>query len=134
MTEEAMALIRKQKRRQRMRRLRQENGGKTRAEYLSASLTQTKPWLALGISRSTWERRRRRDASACPINLTKAEHGPASAGKCEVSKEVSQEVCDRLPTPTPAGQTQTYADPWAEEAEWMASWADADSYQEQRAA
>ena len=32
---------------------------RTRAEYLAASLTTSKPWEANGISRRTWERRRR---------------------------------------------------------------------------
>jgi len=98
MTEKAMELLRKQKKRARMRALRQENGGKPRAEYLAASLSQTKPWLAEGISRRTRERRR-----------VKAEHELATASECLVSKQVSKEECGRLPTPTLAGQTGTYA-------------------------
>lgn len=35
----------------------------TRAEYLAKSLSRLEPWLAEGISRRTWERRRRKDAA-----------------------------------------------------------------------
>jgi hypothetical protein len=116
MTEAAMALIRKQKRRQRERLRRQLNGSKPRAEFLAASLSQIKPWLALGISRRTWERRR--VASPCPVNLSMAERRPASAGVPIVS---NTEECGRLPTPTPAWQTQTCANnllPW-DDYEWL---------------
>jgi hypothetical protein len=99
MTEKAMELLRKQKKRARMRALRQENGGKPRAEYLAASLSQTKPWLAEGISRRTWERRR--VATPCQVNLTKAEHELATASECLVSKQVSKEECGRLPDAHP---------------------------------
>jgi hypothetical protein len=118
MTEKAMELLRKQKKRARMRALRQENGAKPQAE----SLSQTKPWLAEGISRRTWERRR--VATSCQVNLTKASHELASASECIVSKEVSK-VCIRLPTATPAWQPQSeaeWADIWAEEAAWALSW------------
>src|SRR5262245_45957023 len=54
-TEAAISAIRRQKKRQydKLRRQRQP-----RAEYLAASLAQTKPWEQEGISRRTWERRR----------------------------------------------------------------------------
>ncbi len=54
---------RREKERERLRRLRALKGGTTRAEYLAASLTATRPWEAEGIARRTWERRRRRVAS-----------------------------------------------------------------------
>jgi hypothetical protein len=78
MTEGAMALIRKQKRRQRDKARRQRQ---PRAEYLAASLAQTKPWEQEGISRRTWERRR--VASVHPINLTKTGRILASQEKTD---------------------------------------------------
>ena len=112
MTEAAMTLIRKQKKRARMRKLRQK---KPRAEYLAASLSQTKPWLALGVSRRTWERRR--VASVCQINLTKTEHIPAT----KKERRRNADECVRVSTATPAGQTQTCADGFltADEAAWL---------------
>src|SRR5262249_47740550 len=74
---------------------------------LAASLSQTKPWLAEGISRRTWERRR--VATPCQVNLTTAEHGLATVSEGLDSKQVSKEGWARLPTPPPAGQTWTYA-------------------------
>lgn len=113
MTEAGMALIRKQKRRQRDKLRRQR---KPRAEYLAASLSQTKPWLTLGISRRTWERRR--VASVHPINLTMTELTLTTA----VEAGEGSKACDRLPTATPAGQAQTYVNDGfltAEEAAWL---------------
>ena len=43
--------------RQRRQARRRSKGKKPRAEYLAKSLSQTKPWLARNISRSTWYRR-----------------------------------------------------------------------------
>ena len=43
--------------RQRRQARRRAQGKKPRAEYLATSLSQTKPWLAFNISRSTWYRR-----------------------------------------------------------------------------
>jgi hypothetical protein len=43
--------------RQRRQARRRAHGKKPRAEYLAKSLSQTKPWLAVNISRSTWYRR-----------------------------------------------------------------------------
>jgi len=48
---------RKVKQRERMARLRLERGARPHSQ----SLSQTKPWEADGISRSTWERRRRKE-------------------------------------------------------------------------
>jgi hypothetical protein len=112
MTEAAMALIRKQKKRQR-NRLRY---AQSRAVYLAASLSQTKPWEQEGISRRTWERRR--VVSQSQVNLTKTELLLASKEKTEANAG----LCERLPTPTPAGPTETYADLWAEEAAWQSTW------------
>ena len=115
MTEAGMALIRKQKKRQRDKLRRLGRGAKTRAEYLAASLSQTKPWEQEGISRRTWERRR--VTSPRHINLIKTEL--ALASKEERSTDAG--LCERLPTPAPAGQTATCADGFltAEEASWL---------------
>jgi hypothetical protein len=116
MTEAAMTLMRKQKRRQRERLRRQSRGVESRAEYLAASLSQTKPWEQEGISRRTWERRR--VASPCPINLIKT--GRILASKEEHGSKA--DLCERLPTPTHAGQTDTCANDGfltADEAAWL---------------
>jgi hypothetical protein len=42
---------------------RRRDGVKTREEYLAECRNKPKPWLAEGISRSTWERRRRKVAT-----------------------------------------------------------------------
>src|SRR5262249_5122778 len=77
MTEAAMALIRKQKKRQRDKLRRQLQGAKSRIEYLAGSLTQTKPWLELGISRRTYYRRIKQEQANGTgprhINLNKTE-------------------------------------------------------------
>jgi len=113
MAEAGMALIRKQKKRQRDRLRRQRQ---PRAEYLAASLAQTKPWEQEGISRRTWERRR--VASVHHINLTKTGRILASQEKTDANAG----LCERLPTPTPAGLTGTCANddllPW-DDYEWL---------------
>src|SRR5437764_1969655 len=99
MSEAAMALIRKQKKRQRdkLRRQRQP-----RAEYLAASLAHTKPWEQEGKSRATWYREQP-ETGVRQVNLTKTE--------CiRVSKEEHSSnagLCGRVSTPTPAGLVQT---------------------------
>jgi hypothetical protein len=117
MTEAAMALIRKQKRRQRdkLRRQRQP-----RAEYLAAHTKSiTRPWEQRGISRATWYRQQR-ETGVHHINLTKTERILVS--KEEHGSKASE--CVRVSTATPAGQAQTYVDIWAEEAEWQSTWHD----------
>ena len=70
---------------------RRSKGMKTRVEYLKAnSLSRDKPWEAEGISRRTWERRRKRDASLPAIHKN-AHDRPASAGMEWIGKEVSKE-------------------------------------------
>jgi hypothetical protein len=112
MTEAAMALIRKQEKRRR-NKLRY---AQSRPDYLAASLSQTKPWEQEGISRRTWERRR--VASQSHINLTKTCLLLASKEKTETNTG----LCERLPTPTHAGQTPTSVNDGlltAEEASWL---------------
>ena len=43
----------------RQAQLRRKAGLKLRADYLAACKTQTRPWEKLGVSRRTWERRRK---------------------------------------------------------------------------
>jgi hypothetical protein len=40
--------------RERKRRIRREQGMKTRAEYLAGALSVTRPWEAEGVSRRSW--------------------------------------------------------------------------------
>jgi hypothetical protein len=58
-------------RKERRRKKRIMNGGQERAEYEGNSLSRTKPWLAEGISRATWFRRR--ETSTPAIKLTMLE-------------------------------------------------------------
>jgi hypothetical protein len=115
MTEAGMAAIRKQKDRRRKRLQRQR---RPRAEYLAAAnLSRTKPWERDGISRAEWYRRRR-ETSVSAINLLRTEDRPVSEVK---TGEGSKECGRRLPTPTPAGQRQTYPDGFlsARDANWL---------------
>jgi hypothetical protein len=121
MTAAAMALIRKQKRRQRDRLKR---GGQSRAEYLAAHTKSiTKSWEQEGISRRTYYYRLKQAncTSPHPINLIKTE--TALVQREELSSKAGE--CVRVSTATPAGQTATCAEVlwesmWAEEAAWMA--------------
>ncbi|MGE0284449.1 MAG: hypothetical protein AB7P20_28060, partial [Rhizobiaceae bacterium] len=51
---EALEDRRRMRNRRRMRHARRDQGAKPRAEYEAASLSNTKPWEAEGISRRTW--------------------------------------------------------------------------------
>jgi hypothetical protein len=67
--------------RQRRQARRRVQGKKPRAEYLAKSFNQTKPWLALNISRSTWYRRGKptpstSDTSVDTIKILKATTRP----------------------------------------------------------
>jgi len=61
-TKRQRAIERKERKREhdraRKEAKRRERGKDRRAEYLTASLSQTRPWERDGISRRTWERRR----------------------------------------------------------------------------
>ena len=63
MSPEDLAEFRKAKARARMKALRRKRGTRTRAVYLAKSLSRNKPWIAEGISRRTWERRRTKAAA-----------------------------------------------------------------------
>lgn len=103
MTEAIMAVIRKQKRRQREKARRLSRGAKSQA----ASITRTRPWIAAGFNtRRTWERHGKPDvATSCPINLTTTEH--ILATKEEHSANADTALCGRLPPPTHAVPTPT---------------------------
>ena len=60
-------------------------GVRPRTEYEATSLSRTKPWKAVNISRRTWERHRNkaRDASVSAARLLIGEDRPASAGLSE---------------------------------------------------
>jgi hypothetical protein len=79
MTPEQAAEHRRAKERARKRRYRRSRGSKPRAEYEAASLSRTKPWLALGISRRTWYRRVGTSASALKLSTTEDRPVPEQA-------------------------------------------------------
>jgi hypothetical protein len=58
LTTDEAAERRKAKARERLRRYRQKQGCKPRAEYETTSVNRTKPWIALNMSRRTWYRQR----------------------------------------------------------------------------
>src|SRR6476659_3991747 len=64
MTADDLAEQRKGKERKRKRRKRATMGAKPSQTYEAESLSSRKPWLAEGISRRTWERRRRKTGVA----------------------------------------------------------------------
>jgi hypothetical protein len=121
MTEAAVALIRKQKKRQRdkLRRNRQP-----RAEYLAAhDKSKEQPWIVAGKSRATWYRQIKQEQASETgmhhINLIQTECTLVSKEKTDTDAG----ECVRLPTATPAGQVQTsveWESLWAEETAWMA--------------
>ena len=69
MTADDLAEQWKAKERERKRCKRATMGAKPRQTYEAASLSSRKPWLAEGISRRTWERRRRK-AGVASVSAT----------------------------------------------------------------
>jgi hypothetical protein len=67
--ERKLAMARARKRRMRAK-AREMRGGQTREEYLANSLTATRPWEALGISRRTLECRKAADKAAKRVTST----------------------------------------------------------------
>ena len=59
MTDEKLAEQAKARERERRARKRREKGIRTKAAYLAERASRPKPWIAQGISRSTYHRRRR---------------------------------------------------------------------------
>jgi hypothetical protein len=88
---------RKQRHAERMWRKRRAEGRADRQAYLASALSNTKPWLAMGISRRTYERRRakgtlsqvcaqtspRTVASVCAKYLSSGTHTLATTPKAE---------------------------------------------------
>jgi hypothetical protein len=80
----ARRVLRQRKDRLYRERKRRAAGARPRAEYEANSLSRIKPWLAEGISRSTWERKRRNmtrtqnDASVSAAIFLSSEDRPAS--------------------------------------------------------
>lgn len=68
LTDKQLKEQRKAKKRARDRRRRRAAGSKPRTEYEAASVSRAKPWLAFGISRATWFRKRR-ETSPRQVNL-----------------------------------------------------------------
>jgi hypothetical protein len=102
-SEKAMAVIRKQKKRQRDRQRRLKQGARPQAD----SISRLKPWVKEGTSRATWYRRinqeQTRETTSRQVNLLKSELEL-------VSREVLSTdagLCVRPSTATPAGQVQT---------------------------
>lgn len=67
MSEARREIRRKQMAKDRMQRIRREKGAVPRAQYLATTLTASKPWIAEGITRRTWERRRAKLAQSLPV-------------------------------------------------------------------
>jgi len=69
---------RRERDRKRAAAKRRAKGAEPRAVYEANSLSQTKPWEQEGISRSTWERRRKKtDASASPHQTDQVDASPS---------------------------------------------------------
>jgi hypothetical protein len=64
MTKQERQQARQLRQRQRDRARRRSRGAKPRTEYEANSVNRTKPWIALGMSRATWYRRRETSVSA----------------------------------------------------------------------
>jgi hypothetical protein len=118
MTEKVMALMRKQKKRRQDKLRRQKQ---PRTEYLAASLSQTQPWLELGVSRRTYYRRiKQEQARGTGVHHIKLIQTDGTLVPKEKTHANAAE-CGRLSTPTPAGQTDASADGFltADEAAWL---------------
>jgi hypothetical protein len=115
MTDAGMALIRKQKKRQRDKLRRLARGAKTRADYLAShEISKEKPWLKLGIKRSTWYSKHRWTGPR-QVNLTKTELAPVQKEK----HGSNAGECVRVSTATPAGLVQTCV---SAQADWLTTY------------
>jgi hypothetical protein len=99
-TEEQRRLINKEKNRQAQERCRRKNGAKPREQ----SLSRTQPWKAEGISKRTWERRRKAsDAnSSRPSLILSTNDELASSAPSKSAEAIS---------PVPSSQSQRPAWP-----------------------
>jgi hypothetical protein len=72
LTDKQLKEQRKAKKRAKDRRRRRDAGSKPRTEYEATSVNRAKPWLALGISRRTWYRRRGTSPRQVKILISRA--------------------------------------------------------------
>lgn len=79
------AEIQKCRRREAMKRLRRSRGAKPREEYEANSLSRTKPWAQLGMSRAKWYRVRCETSPLTPVLLHKGSNEVVS--ECVERKE-----------------------------------------------
>jgi hypothetical protein len=81
---------------------RRTQGMKSRAEYLEANkLSQTKPWVAEGISRTTWYERRKKDRTGlAAIHKNNAHDGLVRSGHAVLSKNAKVSVIEHGSSPT----------------------------------
>jgi hypothetical protein len=107
-SQKALPVIRKQRKRQCDRRRRLERGAKPQVD----SMSRLKPWLKEGISRPTWYRRikqeRDSETTSRRVNLYITELEVVSSSREGHSTDVNAGLCVRLSTASHAGQTGTY--------------------------
>src|SRR5262249_55971970 len=82
---EGRAMIQKLRRREAMKRLRRSRGAKPREEYEGNSLSRTKLWAQLGMSRAKWYRIRCETSPLTPVLLHKGSNEVVS--ECVERKE-----------------------------------------------
>jgi hypothetical protein len=93
---------------------RRSKGAKPRAIYEAESLARTKPWEAEGISRRTWERRRKKAATADAIDASPSPHPStvdASASPCLLSYNGRQTCVMPMPTVDGVGEIRALKAP-----------------------
>jgi hypothetical protein len=73
-TREERVTINRAKDQKRKEAARRSRGAKPREQYETQSLSRTQPWKSEGISRSTWERRRRKSVDASPSGTSLVVH------------------------------------------------------------
>jgi hypothetical protein len=93
-TPEQRKEINREKDKKRKERERRKTGAKPRAQYLAASLSRTQPWKAEGISRSTWERRRRKAGDASP-SVSSAHQARGLCRACQTGQGNAGELPER---------------------------------------
>lgn len=74
----ARTKLRKERDRNRKRAKRRAAGAVPRRKYEAGSVERLKPWVAEGISRRTWYRRRARDSAACEQQHDASQPQPSS--------------------------------------------------------
>ena len=87
---------RKDRDKERKAAVRRAKGAKPREKYLADAKSQTKPWEADGISRSAWERRRRKANAASPSAVNLVNRADTLAALSETLAPVS--VAGKVPS------------------------------------